>query len=113
MFVRDENEEWKRLHNEKLHTLYRSSNLFRVIKCKRLRCTGRVARMKDGRSAFNVLTVKSTRMRPLGRPRCRWEDDIRMYLKEIGINMRNCGNSAKDWDYWRALVNAALSLRVP
>ena len=53
-----------------------------------------------------------TRKRPLGRPRRRWEDNIRMDLKEIGINTRNWVGSARDRDYWRALVNAALNLRV-
>ena len=52
-------------------------------------------------------------MRPLGRSRRRWEDNIRMYLKELGINRRIWVNSAPDRDYWGALVNAALNLRVP
>jgi hypothetical protein len=51
--------------------------------------------------------------RPLGRPKHRWEDNIRMDLKEIGINMRKWVDSAQDRDYWRALVNAALNLRIP
>ena len=69
--------------------------------------------MKEFRIAFKILTGKSTGKRPLGRPRCRWEDNIRMDLKEIGINTRNWVDSAQDRDYWRALVNAALNLRVP
>jgi hypothetical protein len=69
--------------------------------------------MEEGRSAFNILTGKPTRKRPLGRSRCRWEDNIRMDLKEIGINTRNWVDSAQDRDYWRALVNTALNLRVP
>ena len=59
-----------------------------------------------------ILTGKSTGNRPLGRPRRRWEDNIRMDLKEMGINTRNWIDSAQDMDYWRVLVNAALNLRV-
>ena len=73
-----------------------------MIKSRRLRWARHVARMKEGRSAFKILTGK----RPLGRPRRRWDDNIRMDLEEIGIN-------AQDRKYWRALVNAALNLRVP
>ena len=74
-----------------------------MIKSRRLRWAGHVARMEEDKNAFNILTGK----RPLGRPRHRWEDNIRMDLEEIGVNAGN-------WiDYWRALVNAALNLRVP
>ena len=68
--------------------------------------------MEEGRIAFKILTVKPSRKRPLGRPRRRWEDNTRMDLEEIGINARNWVDSAWDRDYWRALVNAALNLRV-
>ena len=109
-----ENGEWRRLHNEELHTLYRSSNILRVIKSKRLRWVGHVARMGGGgRSAFKILTGKPTGKRHLGRPRRRWEDNIRMDLEEIGISAGNWVDSAQDRNYWRALVNAALNLRVP
>ena len=57
--------------------------------------------------------VKSTGKRPLGRPRRRWEDNIRMDLEEIRINARNWVDSAQDRNYWRALVNAALNFRIP
>jgi hypothetical protein len=69
--------------------------------------------MEEDRSAFKILTRKPTGKRPLGRPRPRWKDNIRMDLEEIGINAGNWVDSAKDRDYWRALVNAALKLRVP
>ena len=69
--------------------------------------------MEESRSAFKILTDTRAGKRPLGRPRCRWEDNIRMDLKEIGINTRNWIDSAQDRDYWRALANAALNLRVP
>ena len=69
--------------------------------------------MEEGRSAFKVLTGRPAGKRPLGRPRRRWEDNIRMDLEEIGINAANWVDSAQDRDYCRALVNAAFNLRVP
>ena len=110
---RDENGEWTRLHHEELHSLYRSPNIVRVIISRRLRWAGHVARMEEGRSAFKILAGKPTGKRPLRRPRRRWEDNIRMDLEEIGINVGNWVDSAQDRNYWRALVNAALNLRVP
>ena len=65
--------------------------------------------MEEGRSTFKILTGKPTGKRPLGGPRRRWEDNIRIDLEEIGINAGNWVDS----DYWRDLVNAALNLRVP
>ena len=69
--------------------------------------------MEHGRSAFKILTCTPTEKTPLGRPRRRWEDNIRMNLEEIGINAGNWVDSAQDRDYWRAVVNEALKLRVP
>jgi hypothetical protein len=109
---RDENGEWRSLHNEKLHSLYRSPNLVRVIKSRKLRWAGHVARIEEGMSAFKILTAKRTGKRLFGRPRRKWEDNIRMDLEERGINAGNWVNSAQDRNYWRALVNAALNLRV-
>ena len=68
--------------------------------------------MEEGRSAFKILTGKPIGKRPLRRPRRRWEDNIRMDLQEIGINAGNWVDSAQDRNYWKALVNAALNLRV-
>ena len=68
--------------------------------------------MEEGRSAIKILTGKPTGKRPLGSPRCRWEDNIRIDLKEMGISTRNWIDSAQCRDYWRALVNAALNLQV-
>ena len=67
----------------------------------------------ESRSAFKILTGNPTGERLLERPRRRWKDNIRMALKEIGINTRNRVDSAQDRDYWRAPVNVALNLRVP
>ena len=96
---RDENGEWRRLHNEEFHSFYCSPNILRVIKSRRLRWAGHVARMEEGRSAFKILSGKPTGKRPLRRPRRLWEDNIRMGLKEIGINTRE----------WRRLHNEELS----
>ena len=85
----------------------------RVIKSRRLRWAGYVARMEEGRSAFKILTGKPTGKRPFGRPRRRWEDNIRMGLEEKSINAGNWVDSVQDRNYWRALVNATLNLLVP
>ena len=69
--------------------------------------------MEKGRSAFKISTGKPTGNMPLGSPRRRWEDNIRMKPKEIGINTRNRVDSAQDKDYWRLIVNAALNFWVP
>ena len=72
-----------------------------------------VVRVEKCRDAFQIITDKPTGKRPLGRPRRRWEDNIKMDLEEIGINAGNLVDSDQDTDYWRALVNVALNLRVP
>ena len=100
--------EYIKLHNEELHSLYRSSNIVRAIKSRRLRWASHVTRMEDGRSAFKILTGK-----PLGRPRRRWEDNIRMDLQEIGVNMRNWVHSAQDRVYRRSPANSAINLKFP
>ena len=84
-----------------------------MIKTRRLRCSGHVARMEERRSAFKILTGKPSGKRPLGRPRRRWEDNTRMDLEDIGINVGSWADSAQDGDYWKALVNVALNLQVP
>jgi hypothetical protein len=71
-----------------------------VIKSRRLRWTGHIARMEECRRAFKILTSKPTGKRSLGRPRCRWKDNIGMDLEEIGINAGNWGDSTQDMDYW-------------
>ena len=73
---------------------------------------GHVTRMEEGRNALKILTGTPTENIPLGRPRHRWEDNIRMGLKEICINTRNWVDSSQDRNYWRTLVNSALNLRV-
>ena len=91
---RVENAEWRRLHIEELHSLYRAPNIVGVIKSRRLRWAGHVARMEEDRSVLKILTGKPTGKGPLGRLRRRWEDNIRMDLEEIGINVGNWVDSA-------------------
>ena len=83
---RDEvTEEWWKLHNEELNDLYSSPNIVRVIKSKRMRWVGRVARMGERRGVYRVLVGKPEGKRPLGRPRRRWEDNINLLAPEFGI----------------------------
>jgi hypothetical protein len=105
---RDAKGEWRKLYNEELHSLYGSPDIFRVIKYRRLSWAGHVARMEE--SSFKTLTGTPTGNRPLGSPRRRWEDNVRMSLKEIGISTRNWVDSAQDRNYCRALVNVTFNL---
>jgi hypothetical protein len=82
-----------------------------MIKSRRLRWAGHIVRMEEGRSALNVNAPAGKRL--LGRPRRRWEGNIKLDLKEIGINTRNWVDPAQDRNYWRALVNAELNPQVP
>ena len=83
-----------------------------MIKSRRLRAAGHVVRMEEGMSVFKMLTGNSTGKRPLGKNRCRWEDNTRMIIKEICINAMSWVDSALDRDYWRTVMNA-LNLRIP
>jgi hypothetical protein len=76
--------EWKRLHNKELYALYSSPNIIRVIKSRRLRWAGHVAHMGERRGAYRALVGKPEGRRPLERPRCRWEDNVKMDLREVG-----------------------------
>ena len=105
--------EWRRLHNEELNGLYSSSNIVRVIKSSRMRWAGHVARMGEERGAYRVLVGKPEGKRPLGRPRHRWVDNIRMDLQEVGCGDGDWIGLAQDRDGWRKLVNAVMNLRVP
>ena len=77
-----------------------------------MRWAGHVARMKEGTSAFKIVTGISAGKRLLGRPRRRWDDNIKTDVKEIVISTRNWVNSAEDRNYWRAFVNEAFNLRI-
>jgi hypothetical protein len=76
--------EWRKLHNEELHDLYFSPNIIRIMKSRRMRWAGYVARMGEKRNAYRLLVGKPEERRPLGRPRLRWVDNIRMDLVEVG-----------------------------
>jgi hypothetical protein len=81
--------EWRKLHNEELHDLYSSPNIFRVIKSRRMKWAGHVVRMGEDRGLYRVLVGKPEGKRPLGRPRLRWEDNIRMDLQELWCGVWN------------------------
>jgi hypothetical protein len=104
---------WRKLHNDELHSLYSSPNIFRVIKSRRMRWAGNVARMGEGRSVYRVLVGRPEGKRPLGRPRRRWEDNIKIDLREIGIDGANWIQLAQDRVQWRACLNTVMNLRVP
>jgi hypothetical protein len=101
------------LHNDELHSLYSSPNIVRVIKSRRIRWAGHVARMGEERGAYRVLVGWPEGKRTLGRPRRRWEDNIKMNLRETGIDGANWIRLAQDRVQWRAFVNTVMNLGVP
>ncbi|KAJ4450075.1 hypothetical protein ANN_01482 [Periplaneta americana] len=103
--------EWRKLHNAELHALYSSPDIIRNIKSRRLRWAWHVALMGESRNAYRVLVGRPEGKRPLGRPRRRWEDNIKMDLREVGYAGRDWINLAQDRDQWRAYVRAAMNLR--
>ena len=105
--------EWRRLHKEELSDLYSSPNIVRVIKSRRMRWAGHVARMGEERGAYKVLVGKPEGKRPLGRPRRRWVDNIRMDLQEVGCGYVDWIELAQDRDRWQTLVSAVMNFRVP
>ena len=101
--------EWRILRNEELSDLYSLPNILRVVKSRRMRWAGHVARMGDGRGVYRVLVGKPDGKRPLGRPRRRWEDNIKMDLQEVGGGCEDWMELAQDRDRWRALVSAVMN----
>jgi hypothetical protein len=104
--------EWRRVHNKELYALYSSLNIIRVMKSRRLRWAGHVARMGERRSAYRALVGKPVGRR-LERPRRRWEDNIKMDLREVGCGSADWFDLAQDRDRWRAVVHTVMNLRVP
>ncbi|KAJ4439013.1 hypothetical protein ANN_14969 [Periplaneta americana] len=104
--------EWRKLHNTELHALYPAPDIIRNIKSKRLRWAGHVARMGESRNAYSVLVGRPEGKRPLGRQRRRWEDNIKMDLRELGYDDRDWINLAQNRDQWWAYVRAAMNLRM-
>jgi len=112
--TRDEvTEEWRRLHNEELNDLYSSPNIVRMTKSRRMRWAGHVARPGEERGMYRVLVGKPEGKRPLGRPRRRWVDNIRVDLEEVGCGYMDWIGLAQDRDRWRTLVSAVMNLGVP
>jgi hypothetical protein len=99
---------WRKLHNEELRDLYSSPSIIRIIKSRRMKWAGHVARMGEKRNAYRLLVGK----RPLGRQRRGRMDNIKMDLLEIGWGGVDRIGLAQDRDMWRALVNAVMNLRV-
>jgi hypothetical protein len=97
--------EWRKLHNEELHYSYYSPSIIRIMKSRKMRWAGRVARMGEKRNAYRLLVGKPEGKRPLRRPRRRWVDYIRMDLLEVGWDWSGSG--------WEQVESSVLNLRVP
>jgi hypothetical protein len=99
--------------DEELHNLYSSPSIIRIIKSTRMRLAGHVARMGEKRNVYRLLVGKPEGKRPLGRPRRRWIENIKMNLLEIRLSVVGWIGLAQDRYRWRALVNSVMNLRVP
>jgi hypothetical protein len=104
---------WRKLHNDGLHSLYSSPNIVRVIKSRSMRWAGHLARMGEGRGVYRVLVGRPEGKRPLGRPRRRWEVNINLDWREIGIGGANWIQLVQDTIQWRACVNTVRNLQFP
>ena len=100
---------WRKLHNAQIHTLYSSPNIIRNLKSRRLRWAALEARMNCSRNAYRILMGKLEGKRPLGRPRRRLEDNIKMDLREVGCDPGEWIDLAEDRDQWRAYVRAVMN----
>jgi hypothetical protein len=109
---REEDGWWGKLRNDELHSLCSSPNIVRVIKSRRMRWAGCVARMVEGRGVYRISVGTNEGKRPFGRPRHRWEDKIKMDLRELGIDGANWIRLAQYRVHWRAFVSTVMNLRV-
>jgi hypothetical protein len=105
--------EWRKLHNKELHDLYSSPSIIRIIKSRRMRWAGHVARMGEKRNTYRLLVGKTEGKRPLGRPRCRWVVILGWILERWDWGDVDWIDLAQDRNRWRALLNSVLNLRVP
>jgi len=105
--------ECNKLYNEEINDLHSSPNIVWVIKSRRMRWAGHVARVGERRGVYMILVGTPEGKRPLGIYRDRWEDNIKMELQEVRSEGMDCIDVAQDRDWWRALVNAVMNLRVP
>ena len=105
--------ERRKLHNEELRDLYSLPNIARMVKSRRMRWAEHVTLMGEGRGVHRVLVGKPEGKRPLGGPRRRWEDNIKMDLQEVGGGCGDWMELVQDRDRWRALVSTVMNLRVP
>ena len=103
----------RKLHNEELKYLHYSADIVRVIRPRRMRLAGHVERVGEWRGVYRVLVGEPEIKRRLGRPRRRWEDNIKMHLQQVGFGGMDWIELAQDRDRWWALVNAVMNLRVP
>jgi hypothetical protein len=103
----------RQLHNKELNDLYSLPNVVRVVKLRRMRWAGHVAFMGEERSVHRVLVGKPEGKRPLGRPRHRWEDNIKMDLQEVGGSCGDWMELAQDRDRWQTLVSTVKNFRIP
>jgi hypothetical protein len=104
---------WRKLLNEELHNLYSSPSIIRIVKPRRMRWVGHVARMGEKWNVYRLLVGKPAGKTPLGRPRRRWMVNIKMDLLERGLNVVNWIGLAQDRYRWRALVNSVMNVWVP
>jgi hypothetical protein len=103
---------WRKLHNKEIHNLFPSPSTIRMIKSKKMRWQGHVARLEK-RNAYKILVGNPEDKRPLGRLRHRWVDNIKMDLREIGWDGFDWIDLAQYRDQWRTLVNTVMNLWIP
>ena len=104
---------WRKLYNEELSDLYYLPNIVRVVKSRRMRWAGHVARIDEGRGVYRVLVGKPEGKRPLGKPRRGWEDNIKIDLQEVGGDCGDWMELAQSMKRWRALVSTVMNFRIP